>query len=139
MKSHLLILSMCSAVCGMATLASAQPSYPLICRGGPSLRFQSHAGNTQHTSNILGLFFARGRRPAGPDGRTLAPGQCSWVDRGMRSDEPDILQQEVAANVTSQVWVKALKDSKTLWTFYVFNTGQGVMRITGDKPTRSID
>ena len=139
MKSHLVMLSVCAALCGLASTASGQESYPLICRGGPSLRFQSHAGNTQHTFNIVGLFFTRGSRAAGPDGRTLAPGHCAWVDRGVRADEPDILQKEVAANVTSQVWVKALKDSKMFWTFYVFNTGQGVMKITRDKPTRSID
>lgn len=139
MKPLLVMLSMGSVVCGLATISYGQQSYPLICRGGPSLRFQSHAGNTQHTFNILGLFFQRGFRAAGPDGRTLAPGQCAWVDRGVQSGEPDILQQDVSANVTSQPWMNALKNPNTFWVFTVFNTGQGVMKITGSRPPHGID
>src|SRR5262249_53360290 len=89
--------------------------------------------------NILGLFFTAGTRPAGPRGRDLAPGQCSWVDRGFRPGEPTILQMEVAPNVTSQLWFRELKDPKNRWTFYVFNTNQGVMKITHAERTGAID
>lgn len=140
MKFATLLLSTTALLLGdSARIATAQTSYPLICRGGPSMRFLAHEGNVQHTYNILGLFFTAGTRPAGPRGRDLAPGQCSWVDRGFRPGEPDILQQEVAANVTSQPWFRELKNPAIRWTFYVYNTRQGVMKITRASRTGSID
>jgi hypothetical protein len=51
---------------------SMTQSYPLLVRGGGSLRFQSHAGDTQGSFNILGIFFNKGNRPAGLG---LAPGE----------------------------------------------------------------
>jgi hypothetical protein len=114
--------------------AVAQQSYPLLCRGGGSMGYQAAPGNEQHTFNILGLFFAKGNRPAGLG---LAPGQCSWLDRGMSDDEPDILQQEVPANVDSAPWFKDLQDPNLYWTFNVFNTNQGVMKVTEAYPGRA--
>ena len=109
---------------------------PAACRGGGSMRSRSHSGNAQHTYNILGLFFDKGNRAAGLG---LAPGQCSWLDRGMRNGEPDILQQEVRPNVTSALWFQDMKNPSKYWTFNVFNTNQGVMKVTGAFPGRRLD
>jgi len=114
----------------------AQQTYPLLCRGGGTMKSQSHPGDTQHTYNILGLFFTKGARPAGAG---LSPGECSWYDRGMNSKEPDILQQKVGKNVTSAPWSEALKNPSTYWIFDVFNSGQGVLEITGNRPKNGID
>ena len=118
----------------------AQQSFPLVCRGGGRMTMRSHAGNVQHTFNILGLFFEKGTRGTTPGNfLRLAPGQCSWVDRGMRNGEPDILQQEVGPGVNSQPWFNVLKTSNGCWIFEVFNTNQGVMKVTSNRPCRSID
>jgi len=117
----------------------AQQSFPLVCRGGPEMRTRAHTGNTQHTFNILGLFFTKANRPAGSRGRNLAPGQCSWVDRGMRTNEPDILQQEVGPAVNSAPWFADMKNPGKFWIFDVFNTNQGVMKITRARPQGAID
>lgn len=132
----LLICLSAFAVAASVQHGSAQESYPLLCRGGGGMGFEAAPGNEQHTFNILGLFFAKGTRPAGLG---LDPGQCSWLDRGMGDDEPDILQQEVPANVSSAPWFSDLKDPNLYWTFNVFNTNQGVMKVTGAHPGRSID
>ncbi|CAM3594432.1 hypothetical protein CYOC110262_12135 [Cytobacillus oceanisediminis] len=111
-------------------------TFPLLVRGGPTIGVRWHPGNVQGTFNILGLFFNKGTRPAGLG---LAPGQGSWLDRGMSDNEPDILQQNVPANVTSAPWFIDLRSPNKYWTFYVFNTGQGVLRITRAHPGRRID
>jgi hypothetical protein len=132
----------CSILLGIIVLGSAIPpvhaaqSFPLLCRGGGTMQFRSHAGNGAGTFNILGLFFNKGTRPAGLG---LAPGQCSWLDRGMRGNEPDILQQDVPANVTSAPWFSDLRNPGKFWTFQVFNTNQGVMKVTAAHPGRRID
>jgi hypothetical protein len=117
----------------------AQQSFPLICRGGGQMKTRAHAGNAQHTFNILGLFFTKANRPAGPRGRNLTPGQCSWVDRGLRANEPDILQREVGPAVNSAPWFADMKNPAKFWIFDVFNTNQGVMKITRARPQGAID
>ena len=115
---------------------SIPQSYPLLVRGGGTISFRSHSGNVQGTFNILGLFFNKGTRPAGLG---LAPGEGSWLDRGMSYNEPDILQQNVPVNVTSAPWFIDLRYPNKYWTFYVYNTGQGVLQITRAYPGRRID
>jgi hypothetical protein len=63
-------------------------SYPLICRGAPSLEIVAAASDSWD----VGFTFTRGTKPAGEG---LAPGECSWVDRAMRADEPNRLYQNV--------------------------------------------
>jgi len=67
--------------------ALTQQSYPLICRGGGSLVTGAAPGDEN-----IGFTFARGTKPAGEG---LAPGECSWTDRGMYSSEPDRVSQHV--------------------------------------------
>ncbi|PER84888.1 hypothetical protein CN498_23390 [Bacillus thuringiensis] len=108
-----------------------QETFPLLCRGGNSLRFHSHQGDTQGTFNILGLFFKKGTRPIS---QGLASGECCWFDRAMSDNEPDILQQDVPANITSAPWFIDLKSPEKYWTFHVFNTNQGVFKIISADP-----
>jgi len=134
----ILALSM-TALCFIATLAAEPQSFPLVCRGGPGMRTMAHAGNTEHTFNILGLFFTPGSRRAGPKGKDLQPGQCSWVDRGFREGEPSILQERVGPNVTRAAWFADMKNPDKVWIFSVFNTNQGVMQITHAIAADAID
>ena len=103
-----------------------QETHQLTVRGGGKLATRSHAGDTRGSFNILGLFFDKAR--ADP----LRPGQAKWADgRFLSDDEPDILQQEVPANVTSAEWFTDLRDPKKIWTFHVLGTNQGVFKIVG--------
>src|SRR5437763_5182096 len=52
-------------------------TYPLTCRGGGSLVIGIAPGERN-----IGFVFTRGTKPAGI---TLAPGECSWTDRGMNA------------------------------------------------------
>ena len=70
-----------------------QQSYPLVCRGGDSLTIGIAPGERN-----IGFVFTRGTKPAGEG---LAPGECSWVDRGMSTNEPDRLSQHVEDSSTS--------------------------------------
>src|SRR6266446_390211 len=96
------------------------------------MRFRAHTGNVQHPFNILGLFFTKGS-DAGET--ALLPGQCSRIDRGIGNNEPDILQQEVPPDVNTAPWFNDLKDPSKFWTFKVFNTNQGVFKVTSAFPS----
>ena len=69
------------------TAQAEPPSYPLVCRGGPSMRIMTNhdvpdgvnTGNTHMT-----VFFRAGQNANNP-----APGECVWVDRGFRPGEPE--------------------------------------------------
>jgi hypothetical protein len=75
--------------------------------------------------NQLTVVFTKGSRPAD---QGLAPGQCSWIDRGMSQPEPNRLIQDIDAN--SQSAADYLNSPSNYWTFYVFNTGKGYFRVT---------
>ena len=81
----LIFLCLGTMVPPMTPVASAQ-SYPLVCRGGgPSLFIIE----TDHGVPQVVFYFAKGNAPAG-FGTALAPGACSWVDRGINEAEPGL-------------------------------------------------
>ncbi|HVS81029.1 MAG TPA: hypothetical protein VHE60_04785 [Pyrinomonadaceae bacterium] len=96
-------------------------SYPLVCRGGPSLKIVILRDGTK-----IGFEFVRGTKPAG-DG--LAPGECSWIDRGMNADEPPRLSQYVedmdslkaGTLAPENGWYEELHSPDRYWTFMVYN------------------
>src|SRR5213080_5523635 len=67
--------------------ATTQQNYPLVCRGGGGLVTGIAPGERN-----IGFTFVRGTKPAGEG---LAPGECSWKDRGMYPNEPDRVSQHV--------------------------------------------
>src|SRR5437773_4888971 len=76
--------------------APTQQSYPLVCRGGGSLVIGIAPGEQN-----IGFTFVRGTKPAGVTGEGLAPGECSWSDRGMYSSEPDKISQHLEGSSES--------------------------------------
>src|SRR5213075_505151 len=79
------VLTAIFQVWSVSSAARPMEDYPLVCRGGGGLVTGIAPGERN-----IGFSFIRGTKPAG-DG--LAPGECSWQDRGMRADEPDRLVQ----------------------------------------------
>ncbi len=114
--------------------ALTQESYPLVCRGSANLPIGTAPGEGN-----FGFVFTRGTKPAS---QGLAPGECSWVDRGMRPQEPDRLSQHVEPNSPSlkgnlapeNRWYEELHSPDKYWTFQVYNNGQGQMIVTGARP-----
>src|SRR5713226_8464591 len=108
--------------------ARTPESYPLVCRGGGSLVIGIAPGEGN-----IGFVFTRGTKPAGEG---LAPGECSWVDRGMHVDEPDRLSQDVSSKagpnlpyegprllpIHTKPWSELHSPDK-YWTFMVYNNG----------------
>src|SRR5882762_998396 len=84
--------------------ARMQESYPLVCRGGPTLPIYIAPGVTN-----IGFKFTHGTRPASEG---LLPGQCSWEDRGMYDAEPDRVSQHIEvgeAVMGAPIWPETLK------------------------------
>ena len=71
---------------GSAGMAAAQTSYVMTCRGGGDM--VAVAG--QRVSNphvFVEITFKPGTAGAGT--QAPAPGECTWIDRGLRSGEPN--------------------------------------------------
>ena len=77
--------------------ARTPEGYPLVCRGVDT--FTTESSSCEGCVNVddrkyVGFRFIRGSKPSG---KGLAPGECSWLDRGMSADEPNVLVQELDA------------------------------------------
>jgi hypothetical protein len=70
--------------------SAPEGTVPLRCRGGAvrDIGFQQFGPNNSR----LTIGFKRGSKPAS---QGLNPGECSWVDRGMKDSEPQAICQEV--------------------------------------------
>ena len=130
---------------------NAEPQYyELRCRGGGALvsggqgfpyvqqlQFQILEGRTNPATNQrmmrMLVNFVPGTERVSPTGSNLQLGQCSWLDRGFRPEEPTLIQQEIiygrlpignpptaaerlpgSANVPEY-----LKDPNHFWSFFV--------------------
>ncbi len=78
-----------------APVSAAGPSYPMVCRGGGNM--QADFTSDGH----IQLYFSAGRHGAGV--APPRPGECTWLDRGLRSGEPRTL----IWNSRERVYVKA--------------------------------
>jgi hypothetical protein len=115
--------------------------YPLVCRGGGGLVVGIAPGERN-----IGFIFVHGTKPAGEG---LAPGECSWVDRGMYTNEPDSLSQHVEEGSESlkvggtlaaeNRWYEELHSADNYWTFMVSNNGRGQLIATSARPNNKKD
>src|SRR5438045_8663430 len=117
---------------------AAQPpeDYPLVCRGGGRLVIGIAPGERN-----IGFTFVRGTKPASEG---LAPGECSWKDRGMYPNEPDRVSQHVEEGSSSlkeggtlapeNRWYEELHSADKYWTFMVSNNGKGQLIATSARP-----
>ena len=80
------VFALCTCAASAAQAQTPQ-SYPLICRGGPSMRIvTSHdvPDGVTARQNTMRVFFRAGAAPGNP-----GPGECVWMDRGLRPGEPE--------------------------------------------------
>jgi hypothetical protein len=73
----------------LAATTATPKTYPLVCRGGPGLTLTwMPDASALGTQSALVLRYRKGNRAVGENPGRLAPGECSWRDRGMRPGEP---------------------------------------------------
>ncbi|HZM90195.1 MAG TPA: NHL repeat-containing protein [Blastocatellia bacterium] len=109
--------------------APDKPSYPMVCRGGGSI---SSTLTVNRVTDTAQFEFKKGSRSAESG---LAPGECSWLDRGMRDGEPDVLIQypDRPPKKIDAGWIKELQVPGGYWMFSVFNDGNRLV-VTDSKP-----
>ena len=125
-------------------------AYQLNCRGGApeSIGFQLTAGG----KNQLYLGFKGGTKASG---QGLAPGECSWPDRGFRAGEPtnlcvqnvsDVVLHSASTGSSSSMpkaqlqlivhwsnsapWLEKITDDKNYFTVNVNSDGAHCMVVT---------
>jgi len=97
--------------------ASAQKSYPVVCKAGGNMTAEVSAGNT-----------VRVRFNAGDKGASARPprqGQCAWLDRAFRSGEPSVLLVEGNARHADYV-IDAVRQGETFYA-HIHNNRRGAM------------
>jgi hypothetical protein len=88
-----------------ATGARAE-SFPMICRGGGSLRVQTLAQFFPVKGSMapalqpsIDVFFTKARTASGQQGENLGPGECAWLDRPINAGEPSSFADQSALGV----------------------------------------
>lgn len=98
--------------------ATAQVSYPMSCRGGGTITIRNDGNNG------VQIRFRPGK---GAVHQGLAPGQCTWSDRGLRQGEPTVICDNGAR---AAQYVGRLVESNSYMTVDVYNNRQGCMQVT---------
>lgn len=74
-------------------ISDATPiGHPIVCRGDGNIQFTYTASSDLSTKPQIWMAFKKASFGVGNDWRhigDLAPGQCSWLDRGIGSNEPN--------------------------------------------------
>jgi hypothetical protein len=91
-------------------LLNSAPEYPIRCRG-------THGMASTDGKNVI-VEFKKGDRPADH----LLPGQCSWLDRGLRSNEPTRIDDGQPTVAEARNAAEHINAGDT-WTFWVVNDG----------------
>jgi hypothetical protein len=89
----------------------ASPDYALRCHGAKGMA-------SANGRNLI-IEFTKGDHPAG---QALAPGQCSWLDRGLNSNEPTRIVDERPTAEKARDTAAHINAGDT-WTFWVVNPG----------------
>lgn len=126
-----------------AAVAKLTDSYPLVCRGTETFKAAPPSSSCEGCVNaakvpkFVGFKFIRGSKPSG---KGLAPGECSWLDRAMWADEPDILIQEFDpfASVEKYAWIKELSSADSYWTFNVYSTRGRLLAINAERNGKTV-
>jgi hypothetical protein len=124
-KDYLARILMWSAFVTVTTTlpAMGQTNYPLRLRGSSGI-------TTAYTDGNLVIEFQPGTSPAGND---LQPGQGSWLDRGLRPTEPNVLKQTVSLDQAKAI-ADYLRTETHFATFYCYNTNQGYFQAGNSAP-----
>jgi hypothetical protein len=103
-------------------LVNPAPDYPIRCRGARGM------ASTEGKNLIVD--FKKGDHPAGQ----LLPGQCSWLDRGVRANEPTRIADARPTAAEAQNTAAHINAGDT-WTFWVVNAGTSLKATASAKGT----
>jgi hypothetical protein len=99
-------------------------AYPLNCRGGAPLAFDTIAPRSDTGSVVrLAVSFAPNATAAGPEGQGLQPGSCAWVDRPVSGEEPRRIRFGI--HHTDSAPARTVGDTGMYWSFLAYNSGSG--------------
>ena len=136
--SHALVAS--AALCAGVVRAEAQSplasphapgrrEFPLNCRGGGELVFDTLIVVADSNLARLSLTFAASPTASGPQGQGLVPGSCAWVDRPLSDAEPRRVQ--FAIGTADPAPRLTLGDSGMHWGFLAADTDSGYISAVG--------
>jgi hypothetical protein len=101
-----------------------QRDYPLNCRGGAGLVFETLGPPADTGTRVsLSLTFAANPAAAGPEGQGLQPGACAWVDRPVNDGEPR--QIRLTIGITDSTLRRMARDTGVYWSFLAHNSDSG--------------
>jgi hypothetical protein len=113
--------------------------YPLVCRGSETFKLDAptkcegctNVETEEPRARYVAFTFIRGSKPSG---KGLVPGECSWLDREMRADEPNQLVQEIEGigGDEKYAWIKELHSPDSYWIFNV-HTSRGRLLASGSE------
>ena len=88
-----------------------RPDFPIRCRGG--------RGMASSQGTMLVVTFEKTEHPAA---QGLQPGQCAWLDRAMRQNEPAHIDVQLTTPAEGRNGVAQI-NAGGLWTFWVYSSG----------------
>jgi hypothetical protein len=135
-----------------SSVAPAQSTYPILCRGGGNLYFNYQPYSNVSPNPQMWITFQRGSQKAGSaweNRNALMPGQCSWLDRPVSNNEPDRIlvlniknfsiswTQERVMGINSELYyINTLRDPNRYQSFDVYNDSKGNLIVTRIGQTR---
>jgi hypothetical protein len=128
--SHTLVAA--AGLLGVVARADVQTSlppvrreYPLNCRGGAGLVFDTLLVAPDSNRVRLILTFAANTTPSGLEGQGLQPGSCAWVDRALSDAEPRRIQLTIGTSDSAPQ--QTVRDSGMYWGFLAYNGDSGYL------------
>src|SRR5262245_53702518 len=110
--------------CASMLAAQTRRPYPLNCRGGERLVFDTIRPPSQSGAGMkLSLTFIASPSAAGADGQGLEPSTCAWVDRPVNGDEPR--QVRFSPAIGDSTPQRTVRDSTVYWSFLAYNSDSG--------------
>ena len=110
-------------------LPPVRREFPLNCRGGGGLVFDTLLVVADSNRVRLMLTFAANATASGPEGQGLEPGACAWVDRPLSDAEPRRIQFAISA--TDSAPRQTVLDSGMYWGFLAHNSDSGYLAGVG--------
>lgn len=136
MLPHALVYSgALAALVGPADAQSPPPpvrrEFPLNCRGGAGLVFDTLLVIPDSGRVRLMLTFAANPAASGAEGQGLEPGSCAWVDRPLTDAEPRRIR--FAIGTTDSAPAQTVRDSGMYWGFLAYDSDSGYIGGVGHR------
>ena len=110
-------------------LPPVRREFPLNCRGGAGLVFDTLLVIPDSGRVRLMLTFAANAAASGLEGQGLEPGSCAWVDRPLTDAEPRRIQFTIS--MTDSAPAQTVRDTGMYWGFLAYNSDSGYMSGVG--------